>query len=219
MSELVVSLDVGGTLATASGPTLTNALLKLTPVPASEARDLMRRVLHNQPALSAAVRAAVCLALRIPERDFPTPPPAAPLNLLTGVTLALAAMAREARLVTLSNVTCTDADLPALAELLGDAVTAHFPSCRIGHTKPDPRAFTTVAEACGTTVAHLVHIGDDWHCDVLGARAAGATAVWISNGRRPPRSHPLVDQDVWTVRDLSEAVNVITTIAQQRRIS
>lgn len=95
----------------------------------------------------------------------------------------------------------------------------HFPSCRIGYAKPDPKAFTTVADACGTTVTNVVHIGDDWECDILGARSVGATAIWISNGRPiPDKELPLVDPHVLVAVDLTAAGGHFANLAARRQL-
>ena len=35
-------------------------------------------------------------------------------------------------------------------------------------------------------------VGDSWERDVEGGLAAGMSAVWIADGRTPPRAHPRV---------------------------
>ena len=42
-----------------------------------------------------------------------------------------------------------------------------------GVEKPDPRLFQFALEQAGATAAHTVHVGDLFHIDVAGARAAG----------------------------------------------
>ncbi|MEO6601376.1 MAG: HAD family hydrolase [Polyangiaceae bacterium] len=72
--------------------------------------------------------------------------------------------------------------LAELVEELGH--TALFPvivdSGRLGIDKPDPRIFQHAAGLLGVPLSELVHVGDAWEADVLGARAAGAEAVWFS---------------------------------------
>jgi putative hydrolase of the HAD superfamily len=72
-----------------------------------------------------------------------------------------------------------------LAELVEElGYTALFPvivdSGRLGIDKPDPRIFQHAAGLLGVSLDELVHVGDAWEADVLGARAAGAEAVWFS---------------------------------------
>lgn len=60
-----------------------------------------------------------------------------------------------------------------------------------GVRKPDPRVFRMAAAAAGCRPRDLVHVGDEPDSDVVGARRAGARAVWIdrsgsgSAGTRP----------------------------------
>ncbi len=45
--------------------------------------------------------------------------------------------------------------------------------------KPDPAIFEHALRALGARPEETVHVGDDWECDVLGARAAGIRPVWL----------------------------------------
>ena len=56
--------------------------------------------------------------------------------------------------------------------------------------KPDRRMFELCASALGGAVEELIHIGDAWEADVVGALEAGARAIWFANGEPrvlPPR--------------------------------
>ena len=53
-------------------------------------------------------------------------------------------------------------------------------SGRVGIDKPNPRIFQLAAEALGVPLAEIVHVGDAWEADVMGARAAGARAIWYA---------------------------------------
>ncbi|MEP7050179.1 MAG: HAD family hydrolase [Pseudomonadota bacterium] len=53
-------------------------------------------------------------------------------------------------------------------------------SGRLGVDKPDARIFQHAAQALGVPLADIVHVGDAWEADVIGAREAGARAVWFS---------------------------------------
>lgn len=46
-------------------------------------------------------------------------------------------------------------------------------SQRVGAIKPDPRMFAAVETALGTAPGAILHVGDDWAADVVGARRAG----------------------------------------------
>ncbi|MET0789914.1 MAG: HAD-IA family hydrolase [Polyangiaceae bacterium] len=88
----------------------------------------------------------------------------------------------KARGVPVGIISNSEGRLAELVEELG--YTALFPvivdSGRLGIDKPDARIFQHAAGLLGVPLAELVHVGDAWEADVLGARAAGAEAVWFS---------------------------------------
>jgi FMN hydrolase / 5-amino-6-(5-phospho-D-ribitylamino)uracil phosphatase len=49
----------------------------------------------------------------------------------------------------------------------------------LGVAKPEPQAFHAAAALAGVHPSEVLHVGDDWHLDVVGAVAAGAQAVWM----------------------------------------
>jgi HAD superfamily hydrolase (TIGR01549 family) len=53
-------------------------------------------------------------------------------------------------------------------------------SGRLGIDKPDRRIFEYAAEQLGVALADMVHVGDAWEADVVGAIEAGAQAIWFS---------------------------------------
>lgn len=50
----------------------------------------------------------------------------------------------------------------------------------VGAEKPDLEIFTHTLEGLGLHASATVHIGDNLHMDVRGAREAGMTAVWLN---------------------------------------
>jgi FMN hydrolase / 5-amino-6-(5-phospho-D-ribitylamino)uracil phosphatase len=46
------------------------------------------------------------------------------------------------------------------------------------YRKPDPRIFWQAAKALGCAPMELLHVGDSWEVDVLGALQAGCQAAW-----------------------------------------
>jgi len=209
----LVTLDVGGTLGTADGPGLAMRLVDASPLPGARAREIMRSSLHTRPALTDTVVAEVCEALQVSPDAFPRDLPAAPFSLFPGTVEALRRISAGATVVTLSNVTCADADTEGLRALLSPWVSDFFPSCRIGHTKPDPRAFHAVADHFGGPSTGLIHVGDDWVCDIVGAIEAGFRAVWISHGRKIPDTSLVVDHGVLVAHDLAAAAPHIQHLA------
>lgn len=85
------------------------------------------------------------------------------------------------RLVAVSNGNA-DVHAVGLGNYFYAAVSAHETGC----AKPDPRMFHEACRLAGARPDEVLHIGDDPHLDVLGARRAGLQAVWI---RRPQFVH------------------------------
>jgi len=74
-----------------------------------------------------------------------------------------------------------------------------------GFAKPEPEIFHAAAATLGVRAAELLHVGDDFHLDIVGALNAGLQAAWVVRGEgletghaahRAPSAH-------LTVRDLS----------------
>ncbi|WP_405842623.1 HAD family hydrolase [Streptomyces platensis] len=210
---LLVTVDVGGTLGTADGPGLAMRLTEASPLAPAKARAIMRAGLHTQPELTDSVVAEVCEALEVPPDAFPRDLPPAPFRLFPGTAEALRRISAVASVVTLSNVTCVDADTEGLRELLSGWVSDFFPSCRIGHTKPDPRAFHAVIDHLGASPSRVIHVGDDWTCDIVGAVESGIKAIWISRGRQVPDERLIVDHGVLVATDLAAAATHIEHFA------
>jgi putative hydrolase of the HAD superfamily len=95
------------------------------------------------------------------------------------VPTALAALrAAGLRLAVVSNANGT---LHRAFERLGltQAVDSIFDSYDEGVEKPDPRFFHLALERTGADAGTTLHIGDLYHVDVVGARAAGITPVLL----------------------------------------
>ena len=119
----------------------------------------------------------------------------------TKPTLA-ALRARGFRLAVVSNANGTLHR--AFARLgLTDTVDAVFDSCDEGVEKPDPRFFQLALDRVGANAATTVHVGDLFHVDVVGARAAGIEPVLLDIANLYP------DADCTRVRALSELVRTL----------
>jgi putative hydrolase of the HAD superfamily len=100
--------------------------------------------------------------------------------------------ARRLRLVVVSNANGT---LRAHMDRLDltrrfDAV---LDSADEGVEKPDPRFFAIALERSGAERATTIHVGDLYHVDVVGARAAGLRGVLLDEaGLRPDADCPRV---------------------------
>lgn len=61
-------------------------------------------------------------------------------------------------------------------------LTAIVVSQRVGTIKPHPAIFAAAREALGgVEPATILHVGDDWAADVVGAKQAGWRAAWLSS--------------------------------------
>ncbi len=78
-------------------------------------------------------------------------------------------------------------------------------SQRVGTIKPHPRIFAVALEALGGPRADgVLHVGDDWAADVVGARRAGWRAAYL--GSRPADSPlPSSERDAGVVADIEVA--------------
>jgi putative hydrolase of the HAD superfamily len=101
---------------------------------------------------------------------------------------ALSALASRYPVVALSN---GNADVHRVG--LGAHFHAAVSAQAFGVAKPDPRIFVEAARLAGVTTAEVMHVGDDPHLDVVGARGAGMQCAWINRhdhvwpeGSEPP---------------------------------
>jgi len=119
---------------------------------------------------------------------------------------ALAALrAAGLRLVVLSNANGT---LHRAFDRLGltKSFDVIFDSHNEGVEKPDPRFFQIALERSGADVGTTMHVGDLYHVDVAGARAAGLTPALLDVGGLYP------DCDCLRVRSLTELVGALTRV-------
>lgn len=186
MRPTLISLDVGGTLGFSRGQTITRVLAQASGLPLDEVRTIVREMLHVVPEVTDEVISSVCTALRINPTQFPKVPSPASFELYPWTNRAARVLSMCAPVVTLSNVSPLDFNPQTLRECLGEYVIAQYPSCRLRYAKPDRRAFEAVAGRHSGSTATLIHIGDSWDFDILGALASGARAIWLSGGRPCP---------------------------------
>lgn len=99
------------------------------------------------------------------------------VDLYEDVLPALRCLSTRFRLIAITN---GNSDLVAtgVGAFFEGAVTAY----EVGHAKPDARIFHAAAEALGVAPQRMLHVGDDRHLDVIGAKGAGLQAAWIVRG-------------------------------------
>ena len=99
----------------------------------------------------------------------------------------LARLAPSYRLAILSNWPLA-ATIDRYVEAAGWAphLAAVVVSQRVGTIKPHPAIFAAARDALGDPVpSEILHVGDDWAADVVGAKRAGWRAAWLAS--RPGR--------------------------------
>jgi HAD superfamily hydrolase (TIGR01509 family) len=120
---------------------------------------------------------------------------------------SLAALrAQGRRLVVLSNANGT---LHRAFDRLGltAAFDVIFDSHNEGVEKPDPRFFHIALERAGADAKTTMHVGDLYHVDVAGARAAGVAPALLDVGDLYP------DCDCLRVRSLTELVTALDAVS------
>lgn len=114
-----------------------------------------------------------------------------------GVPEALQRLAARWPLLAVTNGNADLARLPFGRHFVGTVSARAF-----GIGKPDARIFHEAARRLGAAPHELLHVGDDWTLDVLGAQGAGLHAAWL---RHPHHEDPPGGTDgVWVVGSLTE---------------
>ena len=175
----------------------------MTPPPPEERWDQAAAARHSDPAeVTWAVDAySAAFVDGLP----PTP----------GVELLLERLARRHALAILSNwPLAATVDRYAEAQGWTPHLRAIVVSQRVGTIKPQPAMFAAARAALGSPErGSILHVGDDWAADVVGAAAVGWRTAWI---RSRPDDSPLPssapddtvtpDVVIETVTDLEAAI-------------
>ncbi len=109
---------------------------------------------------------------------------------------ALTELSARLPLVSISNGT---AELARIG--LGEHFRFSVAACDVGVALPAPEIFHHACTRLGLAPEQVLHVGDDPHADVAGARAAGMRTVWIN--RSGARWDGDAEADV-VVHDLGE---------------
>jgi FMN phosphatase YigB (HAD superfamily) len=120
-----------------------------------------------------------------------------------GATDLIERLARDRSVAILSNWPLA-ATIDRYAEVRGwlPHLRAIVVSQRVGTIKPHPAIFEAARAALGGPAGQaILHVGDDWAADVVGARQAGWRAAWLTD--RPDDSPlPSSERDAAVVPDL-----------------
>jgi putative hydrolase of the HAD superfamily len=109
----------------------------------------------------------------------------------------------RARNVPIGIVSNSEGKLKELATELGhgDTFLVVADSGVLGIEKPDPRIFRVAADAMRVSTEHIVHVGDSWEADVVGALNAHARAIWFRpNESRDPSPNVRIAMNASEVR-------------------
>jgi FMN hydrolase / 5-amino-6-(5-phospho-D-ribitylamino)uracil phosphatase len=209
----LISLDVGGTLGFAKGQTITNILNNVSNLPKSDVHRILRSTLHVAPNITEVLINRVCTMLGIDPALFPRNYVAPAFQLYPQTLPSIKSLRKCAPLVTLSNVSCLDFKIETLQKMIGDYISGQYPSCILGYAKPDKRAFESVIDQHQISIRSLVHIGDNWECDIVGAISAGARAIWIAGERTAPNEPSIRTDKLTIVKDILEASKYLESLA------
>jgi putative hydrolase of the HAD superfamily len=147
----------------------------------------------RDPALGRAVADAYAT-----ERDH------ANVDFLPGAREALAALADRYRLGIVTNG-APEMQAQKLAALgLADRFETVVHAGYDAPAKPAPEPFERALAALGVSADRTIHVGDGLETDVAGAKAAGLTAAWLSDGTDPAQDHPDPDYVFGSMHALAE---------------
>lgn len=96
------------------------------------------------------------------------------VELFADVRPALETLARDRPIVALTN---GNADLRRIG--LDEFFTASVSAREFGVGKPEARIFHEACRLVGVPPGEVLHVGDDWALDIVGAHGAGLRSAWI----------------------------------------
>jgi putative hydrolase of the HAD superfamily len=79
----------------------------------------------------------------------------------------------------------------------------------VGVGKPDPLPFRMLLDRLGVPPSHAVMVGDNPERDLVGARAAGVTAVWIDRGHGRESPGVPIAQRIESLADLPARLETV----------
>jgi HAD superfamily hydrolase (TIGR01509 family) len=100
------------------------------------------------------------------------------------------------------------ADLCGLASSVDFEVYAHVSGLP---KKPAPEFFAAVVDAAGVNPGEIIHIGDNFAHDVVGARTAGMRAIWLNPVGLPMPEGAVPDAQIRTLTELPAVIDQLST--------
>ncbi|KAF0696999.1 Aste57867_12273 [Aphanomyces stellatus] len=127
-------------------------------------------------------------------------------DLFAGVESLLASLeARQLKLGVITNSNCDATYLPPTLQRVFQSCWV-APSTAQGQSKPHRALFDQALTRLALGAAAVVHIGDDYTCDVVGAKEAGLRAIWVTSAAVDAAAYPHADA---IVPDVDAAVRVV----------
>ena len=128
-----------------------------------------------------------------------------------GALQTLAALNGSYQLVVATNAVNSNAAqvLAALNRVgLGEYFSHVFTSKETGHNKPDPAYFLRISELINLPSSRLVMVGDDLYVDMVGARQAGWSTIWLNPASSACAGGlPLHNAEITSLTQLPQALN------------
>lgn len=186
MIELIV-VDAGHTLGVCTGPNTTDILASLSPLPRDMVAEQERRLLHRAP-LTEDLIAELCYELHIDPTQWPLPWPSTGFDPYGYTSAVLGELAAIAPIVVLSNMDSASgpARIRDLEAQCAPHLRAVWTSYGVGACKPNPLLWRRLCDVYEVDPRRVVHIGDNWTCDVFGAVRAGCNAVYLETREAMP---------------------------------
>ncbi|MFD2422406.1 HAD family hydrolase [Amycolatopsis pigmentata] len=175
--------------------------------------DRIRWMLNCTPVITDAVVEKVCGALLIDPGRWPGPEPWHVCGFdafdgAAGVVAELRDMGFP--VVVLSNGPVTAAHRIHALQARLPTVSRIYTSYAMGMRKPDPRLWQQIASDLGLRTNEILHVGDQWSNDILGAANAGCYALHLATREQPP--HPSTWPNPLTSRTVALGTSIRDTI-------
>lgn len=217
----VVVFDAGGTLGRFTGKRVEEILQPLSLRPSGDPEfDRIRWLLNCAPALTKELVEKVCGALLIDPDRWP--------EAATWNTCGFEAYDEAPRVVAelretgcpvlvLSNGPVTAAHRMRQLRSRIPAVSRIHTSYEMGMRKPDPRLWQRIASDLGIRTDEILHVGDQWVNDILGAANAGCYALHVATREQPP--HPSTWPKALTARTVALGADIRDTLPALHRFN
>lgn len=187
-----VVCDAGGTLGSFTGRSIEQILQPLSlRAPGDPEFDRIRWMLNCTPAMTDTVIEHVCGALLIDPGEWPGPETwqDCGFDAFDGAAGVVAELRdRGVPVVVLSNGPVTAAHRIHALQARVPTITRIYTSYGMGMRKPDPRLWRQIAGDLGVRTDEILHVGDQWTNDILGAANAGCYALHVATREQPPDS-------------------------------